>query len=642
MISQVKRSATASAVLVVAVVAILGTILALQGWKGRTPGFDSLVDIDGAHEFVQHLRLPEVSSLNSFAAYNPPGGSWLTLPGVLFFNDPRLFGTGSILLYAGTLIGILLLSRVLFGTPCALLAVIIYGVSELGLYVADSLWSRYPIHFFYVWMVYFAVQWVRKKNSWYLAGSLVTMAMGMNVFLEVAPAAFVLPALWWLYRPPLRIKPIVVAGILSAVVWYPYLRLEYGRNFSDLRITLARHHDKSADYKQAWCNPASTLVNLEGAPPSEAPPESPSNVPDAISMKILRHVLPLWERSHLVIEGIFSNFKLAARISGIDVLLGALLAITMSILLLSGISEPIDSIEKRCSLWLPRIGMSLIAASVLWNEFTVARFLSPHGFLQPSTISTIRLLQALLLVSGIVLITWSRKIAAFAQWIVSRMKTSANETASARILLTCLIVPWALLFAFIENSGRLDRLWWLWPLQCIVLAALVTYIPVRLGLPRIIGWVGSIVLIFLLGANSFLLSRVAAWHESGWSGSDPAEVQVVDYVATQIHGNSPTSIGYQIYIWQFMAIFNSSDPRYKVGADFDLLFRDRRGITNSNRCAEGISPVDEFRIVQVKPAWTDFRGKGYFDVPADSRFHFLRQFGMYQVFRRDGALARED
>jgi hypothetical protein len=46
--------------------------------------------------------------------------------------------------------------------------------------------------------------------------------------------------------------------------------------------------------------------------------------------------------------------------------------------------------------------------------------------------------------------------------------------------------------------------------------------------------------------------------------------------------------------------------------------------------------------VQVKPVWTDFRGKGYFDVPADSRFHFLRQFGTYQVFRRDGALARED
>src|SRR4029079_1830 len=93
------------------------------------------------------------------------------------------------------------------------------------------------------------------------------------------------------------------------------------------------------------------------------------------STRILRGVLPLWERSHLVIEGISSNFKLAARISGIHILLGLLLAIAMGILVLSGIREPIDSIEKRSSLWLPRIGMILVAAGVLWNEFTVARFL---------------------------------------------------------------------------------------------------------------------------------------------------------------------------------------------------------------------------------------------------------------------------
>jgi hypothetical protein len=55
-----------------------------------------------------------------------------------------------------------------------------------------------------------------------------------------------------------------------------------------------------------------------------------------------------------------------------------------------------------------------------------------------------------------------------------------------------------------------------------------------------------------------------------------------------------------------------------------------------------VSADDEFRIVQVKPGWTDFRGKGYFEVPADSRYRFLRQFGMYRVFRRDSALAKEE
>jgi len=66
MSSQVHRS-TATAVMVIAVVAIFGTLLALQGWKARTPGFDSLLDIHEAHELAQLHRLPAVSSLNSFA-----------------------------------------------------------------------------------------------------------------------------------------------------------------------------------------------------------------------------------------------------------------------------------------------------------------------------------------------------------------------------------------------------------------------------------------------------------------------------------------------------------------------------------------------------------------------------------------------
>src|SRR5205823_14454490 len=131
-------------------------------------------------------------------------------------------------------------SRTFFGIPSAVLAVALYGFSELGLYVADSLWSRYPIHFFYVWMVFWTIQWVRKKNSNYLAAALVTLAAGMNVFLEVAPALFIFPLVWWFYRPPLRIRPILVAGIVSVAIWFPYLKLEYGRNFSDLKSTIGR------------------------------------------------------------------------------------------------------------------------------------------------------------------------------------------------------------------------------------------------------------------------------------------------------------------------------------------------------------------------------------------------------------------
>src|SRR5436190_1255303 len=145
MISKLRRPSGAAAMLAVLVVFIVGSLLAFQGWKARIPGFDFLLDIEGARGLLLQHQLPTVSSLNSFAAYNAPGGSWLILPGVLLFHDPRLYGVASLFLYAGTLAGVFLLTRTLFANYCAILATLLYGFSDLGLRVAESLWPRYPI-----------------------------------------------------------------------------------------------------------------------------------------------------------------------------------------------------------------------------------------------------------------------------------------------------------------------------------------------------------------------------------------------------------------------------------------------------------------------------------------------------------------
>jgi len=153
-------------------------------------------------------------------------------------------------------------------------------------------------------MVYWTVQWVRQKNSKYLVAALVTQAAGMFVFLEVAPALFILPVVWWMYRPPLRFRPILLAGILSIAIWYPYLRLEYGRNFSDLRATIGRRNNLAADYKKSWCNPDLTLVNLESGPPAlDAESDPVAVLPASLTSRLIKRVLPLWERSHLAVMG---------------------------------------------------------------------------------------------------------------------------------------------------------------------------------------------------------------------------------------------------------------------------------------------------------------------------------------------------
>jgi hypothetical protein len=114
----------------------------------------------------------------------------------------------------------------------------------------------------------------------------------------------------------------------------------------------------------------------------------------------------------------------------------------------------------------------------------------------------------------------------------------------------------------------------------------------------------------------------------------------VDYIAEQLHGlgKSHAAIGYQTLYMAlpafnfFMAEFNIVDARYKVGADFDLLFTFRHDIANTNQCAEGISPDDEYRIVQSSAIWTTPK---YAGLSLDSRFQLLQQFGPYQVFKRN-------
>jgi hypothetical protein len=127
------------------------------------------------------------------------------------------------------------------------------------------------------------------------------------------------------------------------------------------------------------------------------------------------------------------------------------------------------------------------------------------------------------------------------------------------------------------------------------------------------------------------------WLRNGWAGSDAQEVQVVDYVANRLRsdGTPRAAIGYQIFIYEFMAKYNIIDRQYKVGAEFDLLFKQRHGITNTDQCAEGVSPNDEYRIVQRRPKSGEEQPGNYFQVPQNTRFHLIKSFDLYQVFKRD-------
>jgi hypothetical protein len=209
-----------------------------------------------------------------------------------------------------------------------------------------------------------------------------------------------------------------------------------------------------------------------------------------------------------------------------------------------------------------------------------------------------------------------------------------REGGKARVLALSLVVPWFLLL-LVAEPGRSERFLWLWPLQVVVLASFAAYALARFRAPRPVTWIGQLVLIVVLIASPFL-SRVESWYRTGWSGSDAAEILVGDYVAEQIRseGHDRAAIGYHIFVYPFMVQYNMINPQYKVGAEFDLWLKYRHGIANTNGCAEGLSPYDEYRIVQTQPKSGSDEPREYFDVPLDRRFQLLRQFGPYQVLRR--------
>jgi hypothetical protein len=170
----------------------------------------------------------------------------------------------------------------------------------------------------------------------------------------------------------------------------------------------------------------------------------------------------------------------------------------------------------------------------------------------------------------------------------------------------------------------------------VFLAAFVTYLPRKLKAPGWVVWGSSLFLLSTIVVHPLLLSQINAWIRGGWSGSDAAEMKAVDFIASEVKpkGKDHAAIGYDIYLKSFNATLNAVDSRYKVGARLDLLFKARHGILNTDRCAEGFSSDDEYRIVQTKAGEGPDASRDHFDIPSDPRFEIVQEFESHRVLRR--------
>ena len=559
---------------IVLLVTIIGMLLSLQGWKSRPPAFDMLTYFNSAEHLLKTGTPARYGDVSSYGSFPPGGTTWLIAPGMLLFHDPRLYEKfGSTLLHLGTLLGVFLLARRSFGMRCAYLSVILYGLSELGLSFAGSL---YPIGhpFFYVWLAYFAVQWVTYRDAKYLAAAMATWTVGMYVDMAITPAVLILPALWLIYRPPLFSKLHLIAAAVTLALWYPYLQFEMERGLADLKSLFLRHNIAPANYKEAWCDPNLTLEYLTS--PSMPSPSGSNTLQEAQS-KGLTVLDRLLRRGRRVVV----NFNEVAPSPGVSLLLTVLALSSLGVLSVTAL------VSRLC-------------------RFVTRQRMIPGSMTAKSSLSH----------------------------AVIALQEIGNKIETEVFVLS-LVVPWLtlLIVAELDNQGRF---FWLWPLQAIVLAAFITEVITRWQVASPVLWLSQLLLIGTLFISP-LNRHLERWVKDGWAGSDPEEIQVVDYVTNQLRSEARdhAAIGYQIFIYPFMANYNIIDRQYKVGAEFDFLSKYRHAIRNTDQCAEGLSSADEYRIVQTRPKSGEEPPRHYFQVPQDTKFRLIQSFDLYQVFKRD-------
>ena len=617
----------AGATACVLILACLSVVLLLQGWKSRIPRFDVVMGIETTEALIDSGTFPTKGTVTSFGSFTPPGLTWLLLPGLVAFQDPRLFEyVGSVGLFLGTLCGIFFLARRYFGLRAAFLAVVLYSYSALGLLAGSTLFPTHTTRCFYVWMVYCVGRWVDEDNPNFLAGAMLVWAAGMYVFMEMAPAILVVPAIWLLKRPSVRLAPLTIAAVLAGALWYPYLRFEADRDFVDLRSQVLRESIRPIDFSTPWCDPALVPATwLQDVNLDQTLRESQSK--ESRAARARRWVS---ERIGVVIENALTNFR-GSFFPGAGVLLFALTLIGLAASVLAS-KQRVDSAHAK-ALW--RHGTTWLAGllailGIVLNEIVLSRFVAADGNLTASSIVAIRLVEASLLATAVLSFAYRDAIA---EALVTVQQALAAPAADTRVLAISLAVPWLVLFLVADYERRF---WWIWPLQAIALAAAVAYLPMRLKLLPRVAWVGSVVVVLMVAANPLLASRIDDWVRHGWSGEDADEIRVVDAAAALVRSSGErdqSSIGYEVSVRRFVATDHIIDRRYRVGADFDLLLRHRHGISNANRCAEGVEPNDAYRIVQVAPG--DNIGRtDRIESRRNAPFEMTGQFGAYQMLRR--------
>jgi hypothetical protein len=627
--------------LFLAVISLVGVFLSLLNWQAKWVELDMLPLVDDALRFLEIGVLPTKGSLLSMGAYNSPMSSWLYIPAVALFDQPGLYlSFSSGVLYVFTLVGMYLLTRRHAGVACALLAVALFAFSKLGMHFAGFIGSW---TFFIVWTFYFASRWVFERQGRFLAMALLVWSLGLYNMMVVAPAFFIFPVLWLLYRPPIAFRSLAVAGVIALAVWTPYLAYDAEHGFRNITAQLTRQSLIPADFEKSWCDPSLRLRIKEQIGGIELSDHVQDQVPKAGSKigTLKSMAVKLAGRLSVVILSLTGNFSLTLGNHSIRIVLELLLAFIVVAMVMVGLRGDLCRLGPRLAFrktlvppaLLTAAGVALLAASLIANEVVLTRFLSRDGHLWPNEITIIRQFQTLMLILGAGLLL-RRPLARAAMAVSGRIAfgdDGGSKEDFLRFLAYGLLVP-GFILVILATPSRERYFHWLWPLQCILLAVFTVHV---LPLLTPVKWVRRLCTVALAGVICwYSVARIETILLRGnLAGNPPPLRHAIAFLADTLHGEgrSFASIGYNIPFPGYNISYNVLDSRYKVGAVQDFHLRWEYGIENENTCAEGTSPDDEFRVARDGKGGRSMQAH---IAPPKEGYDTIAVFGDYRILRK--------
>jgi hypothetical protein len=570
-------------------ITLAASLLMYSGWRDQSP-FDSpdiLAHQSNAIDLLRNGVIPYRGQGLSYSGWGPPGTSYLMVPGVLLMLDPRLAEVpGAVLLHFGTLLFLFLIVRNSLGRGAAWVAVAVAGLLPI---TGPTLWPNgHP--FFVVGMLYFLMRWVRDRAPHAFSAALLLAGLGVYVYFTIAPALIAMALIALIYRRPVSWRSLAAALAALVVVWWPYLRFEAGRGFTDIGIMVLRR-----DLTVAQAQP-STPVYCYASLPGELDFQDMVYMPWTGVSDPHRVIYPgigrgaqfelqlctLLNKSDRNFDSGYFLVSDPAWPAGL--LFGVYL--TGFWVLVFGALRGVERISS---------GWSRVRAIAAWKYLLACALGTALIFLliRPAVIGILlvgdpdwnlpaRLLLAQISAYGILL--WISM--GIGLLLASRWEDAPKEMG----VLAAMIGGCGFFLVVLSEIERSWRFWWFWPLQCIAIVAAVA---------GLIHWIkpsrGITIAVWILAVGLFfpyrsVLAKADSILRFGYGGRESGEIQALQWLAEEAYKNPDTPIS--IGVTRF---HGESDITLAWGwLDFGLRYIDKA----PNAVASDLAPGNDYRVVE--------------------------------------------